>query len=457
MCADIAFPPAEDSLIHWPQLSRGEKGGFRLPMDALEKTEKLNAQEREAQQYAQLCHLAHFAQAHTPHFRARMEQAGLIPQDLGSQKALQLLPRLSRRDLQLNLSSIDSGVAAQPHAPFNTLSTSGSTGEPISLRRSAACQAFWMAYTLREHLWHRRNFSLPLAVIRGHVGGAKPMQLPNWGAPVSMFFATGAGHALAINTDTAQQAAWLSQVRPGYVLLYPNTLAALLDEAEAGRLNLRQLQQLRTIGETLQPALRARAREVLGVEVADTYSSQEAGIIAYQCPEAGTYHVMEGLIVELLDEDGNPVPNGEVGRVVLTDLHNFATPLIRYEIGDYAIRISTPCACGRGLDGLLAIKGRERNLVKLPDGRRHWPLVGFHRYRAIADIAQYQVVQHSLEQVELRLVVGNNHPLSAHQEQQLQALLRESLGHDFDVHITYFTGQIPRGVNGKFDEFMCLI
>ena len=79
------------------------------------------------------------------------------------------------------------------------------------------------------------------------------------------------------------------------------------------------------------------------------YSCEEAGYIALQCPQAEHYHCQsESVLVEVLDDEGRPCTPGQVGKVVLTALHNFAMPLIRYENQDYA-EVGPPCACGRGL------------------------------------------------------------------------------------------------------------
>lgn len=91
-------------------------------------------------------------------------------------------------------------------------------------------------------------------------------------------------------------------------------------------------------------------------------------------------------------------------------------------------------------------------MVVLPNGERHWPLVGLHEYRRIAPILQYQVVQESTELVELRLVTET--PLSSVQEQQLARALTRSLGHAFRVSFSYFEGELPRSSGGKHEELV---
>ena len=144
-----------------------------------------------------------------------------------------------------------------------------------------------------------------------------------------------------------------------------------------------------------------------------------------------------------------PCEAGETGLVVVTTLHNFAMPLIRYVVGDYA-ELGHPCACGRGLPVLKQVNGRVRNMMLLPSGKKEWPILGF--YRDTLPVRQRQVIQKSLEEVELRLVVER--PLTGPEEEEARATLRAKLGHPFRVTISYHT-EIPRSRGGKFEEFRC--
>jgi hypothetical protein len=94
-------------------------------------------------------------------------------------------------------------------------------------------------------------------------------------------------------------------------------------------------------------------------------------------------------------------------------------------------------------------------MLLTPDGRRAWPLTGFHGFAAIAPIIQYQLIQHRIDAVEVRLVVGA--PLDAEQERKLAALITRALGYPFALTFTYFPDRIPRAANGKFEEFVNLV
>ena len=93
-----------------------------------------------------------------------------------------------------------------------------------------------------------------------------------------------------------------------------------------------------------------------------------------------------GNFVEIVDDAGRPVPPGTEGNIVVTCLTNYAMPLLRYRLGDFA-ELGSDCSCGRGLPVLKRILGRERNSVLIaPSGERFWPVFGTHRFSRIAPI-----------------------------------------------------------------------
>jgi phenylacetate-CoA ligase len=437
----------------WPPLATGLPASLAALMHQLEETQWLPADEIVRRQHQQLIEVATHAAMHSPNFSSRLHAAGVRPDQLSSAEGLHRIPVMVRRELQSAGDSLFCTQLPPAHEPVEVSRSSGSSGEPVMVKRTAINHLFWLAMTLREHLWHQRDFLGTLAIIRVNYPAGDSESLDYWGAPVSLLFRTGSSHAMRITIDVARQAEWLQQVNPDYLLTYPTNLAALLQQFERRGIKLPRLRQVRSIGETLPAELREAARKSLGVEIADTYSSQEVGSIALQCPESGMYHVMsESMIVEVLDEHEQPCPPGQVGRVVITDLHNFATPLIRYDIGDYA-EVGGACPCGRGLPLLKRIAGRERNMLLLPDGSRHWPLVGSYYYRDVAPVRQYQVIQRNRELMEVRLVADS--PLTDAQEGRLTEMVHEALGFPFQLHFVYFSGEIPRGPGGKFEEFIC--
>lgn len=438
--------------IEWPPVTRGQYAVLMAMLRQLWDTQWMDPSSIAAMQYRQLARLAAHCHAHSPHFRARLGSAGLQPDDLVAPQGLRRLPVLGRRELQ-SAAGFYCEVVPDGHAPVFENRTSGSTGEPVVVRRTAVSSLDWSALTMREYLWHERDFSRSVCAIRPSF--ERPTPKPDWGPPASLLFDTGASLGIPITADIDLQIQWIGAFGPAYLAVYPSNLAAIARRCAERDLRLPGLRQIYSMGETLSPELREEVGAVFDVKITDCYSSEEAGYLAFQCPDAGLYHVMaETVIVELLDAEGQPCAEGQPGRVVVTDLRNFATPLIRYDIGDYA-EFGPPCPCGRGLPTLRRILGRERNLILMPDGARHWPLVGFSRFRDIAPVVQYQVVQDGRQSIETRLVVSR--PLTAGEEDDLRAHIQQSLGFAFDLRFTYFDERIPTGPTGKFEEFVCRV
>ncbi len=443
--------------ITWPALPDAQAAQRMALLWQFEQSERWPAELLRQHQLQQLALVIGHARRTVPFYRDRL--AGWRDGAAPGMEQLRALPLLTRRDIQ------DAGVALLSTAlppqfgPVHENRTSGATGQPVQVLRTALDALLWQANTLRDHYWHRRDQSLKLVAIRalapGPADAPQGITASGWGAASEALRVTGPSALLSLNVDVAVQAAWIRQHAPGYLLTYPSNLAALL--AHFARQGERPdgLRAVLTVGETVSPDLRADCHDILGVAIEDTYSSQEFGYIALQCPVSGQYHVMaESVLVEVLDAAGNPCAPGETGRLVVSSLHNYATPLIRYELHDHAVA-GTPCACGRTLPTLARIAGRERNMVRLPDGTMHWPLVGFHRFRDIAPVRQYQLIQRTLQSVEVRLACDR--ALSAAEQAQLGAVITTALGYPFDLRFEFFERDLPRAANGKFEEFVCAI
>ncbi len=439
--------------IAWPPLVTGPHAALAALVHYLDAAQWLPREQIERLQRVQLARLAEYAAEQSPHFRLRLREAELKPAELSEPGGLQKLPPLTRRRIQRAGEHLFCREVPAGHLPLGDGKTSGSTGEPVVVKRTAISRLHWYAMTFREHFWYSRDFREPLTAIRANLSEYE--EIESWGAPVSLLFPSGPSQGIPIRTPIAEQADLLERFKPGSLIVLPGNLAALTDEFRKRGRTLPGLAHIRTLGETLTPFVREAAASWFGARVEDNYSSQEVGNIAIECPDSGLYHVMaESLLVEVVDDQGRACKDGEIGRVLVTDLQNSATPLIRYEIGDYA-EVAAPCPCGRGLPTLRRIVGRERNLIAKPDGSRHWPMVGFARFREVAPVLQYQLIQESLLMIEVRLVCER--PPTAAEEESLRSVILASLGFPFALRFTYFPDRIPEGASGKYEEFVCRV
>jgi phenylacetate-CoA ligase len=425
-------------------------------MDLIEHLEAAPSSELTAYLQARLQALLDHAGRHCPHYRRSLAAAGWAPGRALTSASWMRVPVLTRTALQEDADALRSESVPPVCGRTAWAASSGSTGRAVRVLGTEQQMGIWQAITVREHLEHRRDLSGRMAYIK--VGGdsrehsGEGRDYPDWGPPVSLLHRTGPASALGIDASTAEQARWLAERDPHYLLTYPANLEGLVAALDEAGIALPALRQVRTLGEVVTDELRARVGERLGVTLADLYSAAEVGYVATQVPDTTHYRCRsEAVLVEVLRDDGGACAPGELGRVVITALYSFAMPLVRYEIGDFAVGMDRQLWAGAPRH-LQRIVGRVRNLMRLPDGSRRWPRPGLRRMRAIAPFTQVQVVQTGLHALVLKLVCAE--PLGAAQRDALVAHLKGRFDTIDEVTIQELDA-IPRGAGLKFEAFRC--
>jgi phenylacetate-CoA ligase len=450
------IPRSNVAGILWPAIPDSQ-GALSLALQQqLAESERWSAEELRGQQFRQLGLLLDHAFDHCPFYRDRLEAAGWRPGLTLDDEIWSRIPVLRRQDVQRLGQSMVSANPPASHGRRHVVQTSGSTGAPIKVVKTRLDNVFWEAITLRDHLWHRRKLGAKLAAIR-HApakgsGSPEGSVTPHWGRSAQRAYETGPAALLDIVHPVEVQAEWLKRADPDYLLSFPTNIHALARYCLNKGLRYPKLREIMTISEALSPETRAIAREAFGVKICDLYTSRETGYMALQCPAHEHHHVQSEVnFLEVTDNAGQPCRTGDVGQVVTTPLHSFAMPLIRYAIGDYA-ELDEPCSCGRTLPVLRRILGRVRNMLVLPDGRRRFPYLQspFTVFSQIAAIENFQVVQLSHEDIEVRLVTRR--PLTAEEEAGLRANLLACLGLPARLRLSYHDA-LPRSAGGKFEDF----
>ncbi len=437
--------------VRWPGIPSPQGAALLALQFQLEQSQWWSRARLEAGQFHQLRELlAHAAQT-VPFYRNCLGVAGIDPACDIDPSAFARLPLLTRRDIQAQGAALVSHALPPGHGQMLEHKSGGSTGEPVRVFGTQLDSMFWLAQTLRDHLWHRRDFAGKLCVIRSRVAED---ERSGWGPATDELFVMGPSAVLNIQNDPITQLEWLEKHNPDYLLSHPTNLRELAHLARRRGSKLPRLKEVRSFGETLPPELRQLCRDAWGVKVVDAYSAEEVGVIALQCPAHEHYHLQsEHLLVEVLDDQGKPCEPGEIGRVVVTALHNFAMPLIRYVLGDYA-EVGAECDCGRGLPVLTRVLGRSRNMLTRPDGRRFWPSTPVIRYSGVAPIQQLQIVQHTPNAVEARFVVER--ALLPEEESAMITAIHEALGFPFAVTLTR-VAEIPRSPSMKYEDIISLV
>jgi phenylacetate-CoA ligase len=436
--------------IEWPAVPNSAGNAMLAVLFQLERSQWSSAAEIWAHQRRQLHELLRHAVASVPYYRKKLARpvAGLAAQF--SPQDFSLLPALSRAELQDHFADICAESLPAGHGGTSRNTTSGSTGEPVQFLGTAVTSFFWHAFLLREHLWHRRDFGAKMLAIRVE---KEASLYENWFGDLGTgIFQTGPCVVLPARWVFDRQLDRILHEQPQYLLGYASNLLGILRRAELRGARMPWLREVRSFGEAVPEEMRDYVRDFWKLPLSDVYTARETGYMAIQCREHGNYHVQsESAVVEIINEAGLPCMPGETGRVVITPLHNFATPLIRYDIGDYA-QVGEPCPCGRGLPVLRRILGRRRNTLCMPDGSRRWPTLGPAKLLEIAPpIRRFKLVQKTLHDIEIRLMVGR--PLTGIEIEGLRAHFTDQFGHPFNW-ILVFLDEFPPQRGDKFEDFV---
>jgi len=420
---------------------------INLLVSQFHQSERADPAMMRALQLQQIRVLAAHAYERSPFWRARFDGAGCHPGSAPDEWFHQL-PILTRNELKAAGNTALATPTPTSHGSIGYVKTSGSTGNPLEIAKTELDQIFWMAITLRESIWHKRDFRGKLCAIRV---GAESARDSNWG-PATAGYVTGQGVTFDARRDIDAQIEWLRAEQPNILLTHASNLRALAQRSLELGFRMPQLREARSFSECLAPDTRDLVRRAWAVPLTDMYTANEVGYIALQCPVSGLYHVQsEDVLVEVINDAGKHCAPGETGRVVVTSLHNFAMPFIRYALGDHAV-VGGICPCGRTLPTLERILGRTRNMLRLPGGGKCWPGFPMNTLVDLDAIQELKMIQHSLTDIEVELVLRR--PLTSAEEERLTDAVRIRLLHPFPVRLTS-VAEINRGNSYKREDFEC--
>jgi phenylacetate-CoA ligase len=437
--------------LAWPGAPVAAGAAMLAMQWQLERSERLAPAEIEALQMRQLRVLLAHAVSSVPFYAGHLRAAGLASVDALDAASFRRWPILQTREVQAHGGVLQARSVPADHGAVVERFTSGSSGTPKRILDTQAATFYKDALVVRDHLWHARDFAGKFAGIHFF---AQTAAHSGWNPTIEAAFRTGPGISGSVGTDVEAQLDWLVAERPAYLLTSPSNLAALVKRSVQRDVRPQGLREALTYTEPLPRGLRQALREHWGVPLADLYSCTEAGALALQCPSGTRYHVQaENVYLEVLREDGSACVPGETGRVVITPLHNFAMPLIRYELGDYAVA-GAPCSCGRGLPVLVSIAGRARNMARDPAGRLFQPGFDAALEASRLDVEQFQFVQETPQLVEMSYVKSRE--LTAEEKRGFSEAVAATLPYPFEIRYRRVAA-IARGAGGKFEGFVSRI
>jgi phenylacetate-CoA ligase len=366
--------------------------------------------------------LVGYASLGVPYYQRLFKELGLKALDIDGQAKLSLLPVLTKADLQRSQQELRSQALPIGHAIAGAFSTSGTTGERVSVVHTHGSRLMSALSRQRELRWFRFDPRRVLAHIRcptdlprrrgdGLLTRGETCHLPEWPSFETIFY-SGPFLAFSHDNDIEAQLGWLKRHQPDYLLANAAHLEHLA-LAGQGSADLPRPEAMVAVSQQLTADMRQRIEQIFSAPVFQNYGLNEVGIVASRCPEGGRYHVhAEHSLVEIVDEEGRACAAGKMGKLLVTALANPAMPLIRYDTDDLAIAADGLCPCGRTLPGFAEVIGRYRRTALLPPGTwEYWDAllraVGREAPKElIQPLRQYQLHQNLDNTFELRLAVA---------------------------------------------------
>jgi len=380
-----------------------------------------------------------------PYYHEAMRGQGLSPDDITTQGDLSKLPPLTKHDVRHNLDRLISTGADRRR--LHKAYTSGSTGLPVAVYWDHGVTTMNNASLWRCRRWAQFEFGRPYASLLVYaVVPERQSSPPFWrlNAPWNQLLLSSL-HLSVRNVPSYLEAMGERGVEA--LEAYPSTayvLAQFMRELGA----FFPLSCVFTTSEPLLDYQREAIEERFRCGVYDAYGQAERVMFSAECSEHRGHHVHEEYgITELVDSDGQPVPTGSVGRVLATGLHNYAMPLLRYEVGDAAAFTGEPCPCGRGLRLLDGVSTKAEDILVMPDGRMVTSTAFLRAFKGVVGIDQIQVVQRVADHLTVRLVTNSGY--GDRGERTIRTRLRERFGEDVTLSFE-FPETIPRTGRGKY-------
>lgn len=327
---------------------------------------------------------------------------------------------------------------------IRAVQTSGSTGAPMTFFRTMEQESWFWALRFRMWRWAGYEPGDPYLAINLNARTVWKKRLQD------VFFRCTYLTYNVANQDSQRIVRLLRSRHITHINGFSSSIAALaryMEEQHMG--NPGTVRGISVTGDDLFPARRELIERVFGVGVTDYYGAGGEGVhLASQCERRDEYHLhLENAIVELL-KDGRPAKPGEVGNIVVTQLDNYAMPLIRYDLGDLAIASGTrTCGCGRAMPLVRSIEGRACDVVRVRDGSVLLPQFFFIGPFKTQDVERYQIVQRQIDRITIKLVekpgcdrIGSERTLRSH----LSNVTRGLLAVDFE-----WVQHIPLSGRGK--------
>ncbi len=350
----------------------------------------LDRSEIVAYQNKKLRSIISYSYQHVPYYRELFDNSGITPDDIKSSKDLSLIPITTSQEYRSR--SIDEVISdTVDYRRMVERHTSGTTGRPFVIRRTHLEDHLINFFRIRAH----KMLGMKTSDITAYVGFvSKSHRKDNLLGSIRHALGIYKTYPIDCLGSPSEILSGIEKVAPDIIMGFPGVLANAARFIEDGKMN-GYPRFLISGGETLTPYRKKAIEQGFQSTVYDMYGAHEFNMLAWECKTTGEYHVCDDNVIFEVLNNGRTAKPGEAGEVVVTGLHSYAMPFLRYRLGDTVTQGSELCSCGLPFSTISTIQGRRNDYFKMPDGQL------FHPDKIIVPIMehesewfdQYQVIQ----------------------------------------------------------------
>jgi phenylacetate-CoA ligase len=330
----------------------------------LQKNQYLSVDELEELNWQKRRRLLKYAYAKVPYYRKKFQSVGLHPEDIVHPDDFQKVPLLKRNDLKENFNEMLSDEARPRQVRLST--TGGSTGEPVKVMFDKRVPLEALGWRMLGW-WGIKpglNSACCWREVRPKIIGQVINQLLWWPTLRIKLDASSMK-----SQDIEKFVKKFNRIRPALLHGYVGAVDYIASFIEQNRYSIVPPKAVSVTSSPITAVQRKRIEKAFNAPVYDQYGTCEIFWVSAQCGQKKASHMFyDARFIEFVGDNGNVVPMGELGDVVVTDLENYLFPLIRYVNGDKGRALRGGCPCGINLPLMDQVHGRQSDLVKLPDG-----------------------------------------------------------------------------------------
>ena len=416
-------------------------------LDELTETQWLPKEKLDSLQWKRLQALLAHSVQNTAFYANLYKSSGIDIANIKSLSDFSLLPVISRSDVVNNFEKMQ---AENYKNKLLFKATGGSTGVPVRLALDRKSYEWRTAVAQRGYSWANCEMGTHTVYIWGVDVGKQPLLKS---LKTSLYHSTlnkKMFNCFNLNDDEMMRIVeYINRKKPTGIVSYTTGIYNLAQFINNNKISLdtTAVKAIVTGAERLFDYQRELIESVFKVRVFNTYGCREFMLLASECEKHEGLHVnSDSVVVEIL-VDGKPAEPGQTGELVITDLHNYGMPFIRYKNGDLATQGSKVCSCGRGLPLIDNIDGRKTDIIVAYNGTQVPGIYFPHLMKEIPEIRKFQVIQKSRTELEVKLV---QQPVIRDEKIQfLRHEIQNIVGSEMNIKFS-FVDDIPLNASGKF-------